>query len=190
MFSPPFIFDLFWKFFSHLEASSALIHPGDHTGVVAGVVQQIPDKHVQRRQRQLGRVLPGPASLPLARARPRDLGPGLRVPGLAGGGRGHLHRGLRGRGPRYRARGRGGDWADVRPGPQQAGQPPGGLIPWLATFCFLSPKQIYIFNFCCKVVLTAPLNYRVNRGLMIWIIDEAAPSLNYYFTGVVRRNHG
>ena len=84
---------------SHLEASSDMVHPGDHAGVVAGIVQQVPDEHVQRRQRQLGRVLPGPASLALAWARPRDLGPRVRVPGLAGGGGGHQSRGHRGRGP-------------------------------------------------------------------------------------------
>ena len=78
---------------SHLEASSDMVHPGDHAGVVAGIVQQVPDEHVQRRQRQLGRVLPGPASLALAWARPRDLGPRVRVPGLAGGGGGHQSRG-------------------------------------------------------------------------------------------------
>ena len=74
--------------FSYLEASSDIIHPGDDAGVIAGVVKQVPDEHVQRRQRQLRRVLPRPASLAFTRAmRSSDLGGLLSE---AGGGGGHL----------------------------------------------------------------------------------------------------
>ena len=52
----------------HLEAADVLVDPADHGGVVAGAVQQVADEDVQRRQRQLRRVLAGPPAPPLAGA--------------------------------------------------------------------------------------------------------------------------
>ena len=109
------------RYISYLEAPPDIVHPGDHTGVVSRVVEQVPDEHVQGRQGQLGRVFPRPASLALAWTRACDLGPDLgvtRVTGEAGGGGGHLHRGHRGRGPGQRARGREGAGADISLDPQ------------------------------------------------------------------------
>ena len=62
----------------HLEAAGVLVYPADDGGVVSGAVQQVADEHVQRRQRQLGRVLAGPPAPPLARA---EHGAGARVVG-------------------------------------------------------------------------------------------------------------
>lgn len=67
----------------HLEAADVLVDPADHGGVVAGAVQQVADEDVQRRQRQLRRVLAGPPAPPLAGAEhgTAAAGAGARVVG-------------------------------------------------------------------------------------------------------------
>ena len=67
---------------SNLKASLLVVDPGYDRRVVARIVEQVPDEHVQGGQGQLGGVLPGPPSLPLNTAGGRS---GLRtVRALAG----------------------------------------------------------------------------------------------------------